>query len=943
MQNIDEILNIENEHSVSSEETLRQLNTGMTGLSEREAAERLAQFGPNELKEKRKVSPLKLFFTQFNNFLNYILIAVVAVSIFMGEWLDSAVIAAILTLNAILGFIQEFRAEKSIEALKKLSGLKARVIRDDHVKEIPARGLVPGDIILVDVGEKIPADARLLEEMNLETQESALTGESASVSKTTDSLLPDTILAERKNMLFSGTIVTAGRGKAVVTKTGMSTHIGEIAELIQGIEVEQTPLQKKLDVLAVWLGWITVLICVVVSAVGILRGGKMLEMIMVGASLAVAAIPEGLLAVVTLGLAMGVQRMAKRHALTRKLPLVETLGCATVICSDKTGTLTCNEMTVRKIYCNDRTIEVTGSGYASNGEFLLEGKPVDRSEIEFLLKIGVLNNNSILENGKLIGEPTEGALLVSARKSGLDDTEIKKFNPRIGEIGFDSIRKMMTTIHENVVAEFPPRRVCLGHDTLQKSRVSSTTTIAKKLVFTKGAVEIVLEKCKFIFKNGEKREMTEDDYENILEKNLEFASSALRVLAFAYKELEEPSSCSCLIHQASGSINRATTIRRGEGMGEEGIESNLIFVGMQAMIDPPRPEAAEAIKKCRQAGIKVVMITGDFLSTAQAVAREIGLEGKSLTGSDIESGVNLDEIVEDVSVYARVNPEHKIRIIEAFKKKGHVVAMTGDGVNDAPALKRADIGIAMGVVGTDVARESAGMILTDDNFASIVNAVEEGRTIYDNIKKFVNYLLSGNLGEVLVLFIAMIIGFRNRFGEIIVPLTAIQILWMNLVTDGLPALALSLDPSEKDIMIRPPRKANEKIVSKNMSLNIFATGILICIGALSLFRYGLKFTGLNEARTMVFTGLVVFEIIRLTMIRSQYKTRVFSNMYLILAVVSSITLQLLVVYIPALNKIFKTVPLGLWEWAQIIIVGIILYIGDIIITALIRKYTLERD
>jgi len=928
---VDIDLRIENEYSLPVESVLEKLKTRLSGLSEQEAAEKLVQFGLNELKEKKKISPLKLFFSQFNNFLVYILIAAMAVSMILGEWLDSMVIAAILVLNAILGFIQEFKAEKSIRALKKLSGLKARVIRDNCVKEISARELVPGDIILVDVGEKIPADARILEEMNLETQESILTGESLPVSKTTEPLESDMPVADRKNIVFSGTIVTAGHGKAVVTRTGMSTQIGKIAELIQDVESESTPLQKKLEVLAKWLGWAIVFICIFVTLAGIFRGGKILEMIIVGVSLAVAAIPESLPAVVTISLAIGVQRMVKRHALVRRLPLVETLGCTTVICSDKTGTLTCNEMTVRKIYCNNKTIEVTGSGYSPEGEFILDGKTINTEEVELLLKIGDLNNNAILESGNLIGDPTEGALLVSASKAGLNDAELKKLYSRTGEIGFDSIRKMMTTTHKNVVAESRhsaksrPSGRGSAEFTLQKSRAGyppkagRTTTIDKKLVFTKGAVEMVLEKCSFIIEDGKIRALTEDDYENILEKNLQFASESLRVLAFAYKELEEDSK------------------------DPEQIENDLIFVGLQAMLDPPRPEVIEAIRKCKQAGIKVVMITGDFLPTAQAIAKEVGLEGKALTGKDIDSGINLDEIVEDVSIYARVNPEHKIKIIKALKKKGNIVAMTGDGVNDAPALKKSDVGIAMGVVGTDVAREASGMILTDDNFASIVNAVEEGRVIYDNIKKFVNYLLSTNLSEILILFVAIMIGFRDKSGAIIIPLTAIQILWVNLVTDGPPALALSLDPSEKNIMMRPPRRPDEKIVSRNMTLNIFAIGVLVCIGTLFLFKYGLRFTGINEARTMVFTGLVVFEIIRLAMVRSQYKTGVFSNMYLVLAVASSIILQLLVVYIPVLNKIFKTVPLGLLEWAQIITVGLILYISGSITTALIRKYTSERD
>jgi len=889
----DKDLNIENEHSLPVESVLERLKTGLTGLSEEEAAKRLAQFGPNELKEKKKTSVLKLFFSQFNNFLIYILIAAMAVSMLLGEWLDSTVIFVVLVMNAVLGFIQEFKAEKSIQALKKLSGLKARVVRDNYVKEIPARELVPGDIILVDTGEKIPADARILSEINLQIQESALTGESMPVSKMVQAVEPDTPLADRKNMLFSGTIVAAGHGKAVITKTGMSTQLGKIAGLIQEVEMEPTPLQKKLEILAKRLGWAIIFICVFVALTGILRGGEIFEMIIVGVSLAVAAIPESLPAVVTLSLAIGVQRMIKRHALIRRLPLVETLGCATVICTDKTGTLTSNEITVKKIYCNNKLIEVEGSGYSPAGEFLKDGKKIDRfpEELKLLLRIGALNNNAILEGENLIGDPTEGALLVAARKAGLNDLELNNLYPRVGEIGFDSIRKMMTTIH---------------------------SVNGEKIVYTKGAVEAVLEKCRYIREEGQIRELTEDDYENILEKNLELAGEALRVLAFAWRKLEK------------------------ETKNPEEIEKDLIFAGLQAMIDPPRPEAIEAIKKCRDAGIKVIMITGDFLLTAQAIAKEIGLEGRALTGREIDAGIDLDKIVEDVSIYARVNPEHKIKIVEALKRKGHIVAMTGDGVNDAPALKKSDIGVAMGLTGTDVARESSGMVLTDDNFASIVNAIEEGRIIYDNIKKFVNYLLSCNAGEVLVLFVAMVIGFKDG-GVIIAPLTAVQILWMNLITDGLPALALSLEPSEKNIMQRSPRKPDEKIISRNMSMNILATGILVCAGTLLLFHQGMKFSGVNEARTMAFTGMVFFEIVRLAMIRSQYKTAAFSNIYLILAVIISLVLQGIVVYVPALNKIFKTVPLGLHDWLWIAGTGIVLYIAGNIIATFIRKWTGEKD
>ncbi len=880
-------------HDKSKEEVMKELSVTPRGLSTQEAADRLEKYGPNIIKEAKRLSPLKIFLSQFKNFIVYILIAAVAVSVFLGEYIDSAVIFLVLVLNATLGFIQEYRAEKSIDALKKLAGLTAKVLRDSQVVEIKAEALVPGDVVLFEVGEKISADSRLLEVVNLQIEEASLTGESCPVSKKEEVLAAAVPLADRRNMVFSGTIVTNGRGKAIVCRTGMETEIGKIATMIQEVEVETTPLQKKLEQLGKWLGYVTIAICVIVFVGGLLRAGeitklKIIEMFMVGVSLAVAAIPEGLPAVVTIALALGVQRMIRRNALIRRLPSVETLGCATVICSDKTGTITCNVMTVKKIYVDGNIIDVSGAGSEKSGTFLLSDKETAKSkDLETLLKIGVLNNDAVISGDKFVGDPTEWALVISALKAGLKKEELEKTCPRVEEIGFDSQRKRMTTVH---------------------------VMDGRKVATMKGATEIVLGLCNRILSGGEIRPLTPEDKKKILEINQGFASNALRVLGFAYKNVED-----------SG-----------------GLEDGLIFAGLQAMIDPPRKEVKDAIEKCKKAGIKVIMITGDYELTARAVAGEVGLTGRAVAGQDLEKVAGLDQVVDDLAIFARVNPEHKINIVNLLKSKGHIVAMTGDGVNDAPALKSADLGISMGVVGTDVAREASGMILTDDNFASIVNAVEEGRAIYDNIKKFVAYLLSCNFGEVLVIFTAMLIGFADKMGNAVLPLTAVQILWMNLVTDGLPALALGFDPMDKRIMDRPPRKPDDRIVSNHMALYIFFVGAMMCAATLGMFWWGLAYRSVEEARTLAFTTLVVMQLASVHLIRMKYRVGFFSNRYLVIAVLASLGLQLLVIYTP-LNKIFKTVPLGVDEWIAIGAFCAVLYIAGMGVLHLIKKITRQDD
>ncbi len=874
-------------HGKKVEDILKELESSTKGLSESEARKRLKKYGENKIEQKKGTNPIWIFLNQFNSFIVYILIAATIISAILGEWLDSIVILAILIANGILGFVQEYRAEKSIDALKKLESVKAKVIRDGKEQLIDSSKIVPGDILILEEGDKVSADARLMEVNELQTLEAALTGESSPVTKNISLLKKDTVLADRKNMVFSGTIVTKGRGKCIVTGTGMKTEIGKIANLIQETKEEMTPLQKKLQVLAKWLGIFTIVIAIVVFAVGIYREGlfngiqkeTVVQMFLVAVALAVAAIPEGLPAVVTVSLALGVQRMIKRNALVRKLPSVQTLGSTTVICSDKTGTFTKNQMTVKKIYADGKEISVSGSGYSTKGGFSEKTK-----SLSMLLQIGMLCNNAQLNEKEVIGDPTEAALLVSGEKSGIGRKKLQNEWKRVHEIVFDSKRKLMSTINKKA---------------------------SKKIMHTKGAPDSIIEKCTKILENGKVRKITSADKKKILKKNEEFAKQALRVLGFAYKEVD----------------------------GKEHKENNLVFTGLQAMIDPARPEVKEALIKCKKAGIKVVMITGDHKITAEAIAKEIGLEGKAIEGKDLDK-INLNKEIDKIAIIARASPEQKIKIIDALKKKGHIVAMTGDGVNDAPALKKADIGISMGINGTEVAKEASDMILTDDNFASIVNAVEEGRGIYDNIKKFVNYLLSSNTGEVLVLFVAMLIGFHFG-GKVVVPLLAIHLLWINLVTDGLPALALGVDPHGKGIMERKPRSPKENIIDENMTIMIVVIGVLIAGGTLWLFNHGLGESAI-KAQTMAFTALVVFEMVRVYMIRITYKVGIFSNIWLLLAMASSMLLQLMVVYTP-LNKVFKVIPLTLVDWGFILGATAALLVIGLVATKIVQLMTHEMD
>ena len=844
-------------YSKDLKEIFSSLNTDPNiGLSSQEVAQRQQKYGLNELKEAKKRSLFILFLEQFKNLVVIILIFATIISIFIGEIVDAIVILLIVVFNAVFGFVQEYKAEKSIEALKKLSSLSATVIRDGKQALIPTKQLVPGDIILLKEGDKVPSDARIIEIINLQAQEASLTGESNPVSKSIIILKDPTPIGDQKNMVFSSTIITRGKAKAVVVQTGMNTQIGKIATLITKVEDDTTPLQEKLGKLGKTLGYGSLGVCAIIMLVLIFVHDKFLDALITSVSLAVAAVPEGLPAVVTISLSLGVKRMVKKNALIRRLPSVETLGSTDIICTDKTGTLTKNEMTVTKAYVNNSEISVTGTGYSAVGEFLSGNRPYISKELNLMLTCGALCNDSYItfEKKEIVGDPTELALVVSARKLNINQNSLNKLNPRTDEIPFSSDTKYMIT----------------------KNKYQD-----KDFVFAKGAPDVILKLCDRIQINDRIRNISKEDISNILKANENFGGQALRVLGFAYKQDDK---------------NK--------------LESSLIFIGLQAMIDPPRDSIKSDIQTCYDAGIKVIMITGDHKTTAVAIAKQIGLKANALSGEELDalSEKELYDKVESYDVYARVSPEHKLMIVDALKKRGHVVAVTGDGVNDAPALKRADIGIAMGITGTDVTKETSDMILTDDNFSSIVNAIEEGRTIYSNIQKFVGYLLSVNAAEILIIFLAVILNLP-------LPLIAVQILWMNLVTDGLPAIALAVDPPQKNVMKQKPRPPKENILNKQLIFNIVVINILITLGIFALFLDDLP-QSVIKAQTTAFTTLVIFEMVAIFFIRHSLGTKVFTNKYLYLAILSSILLQLVIIYSP-LNKFFKTVPLSLVDWAQI--------------------------
>ena len=867
-------------HVLSADETLAALKTGPIGLSSEQARSRLDEYGPNELEATRSVSPWRLLLDQFKNILIVILLAATGLSAFMGDGVETIVIGVIVLFAVGLGFIQELRAEKAVDALRKMAAPTATVLRDGEELMVPAQHLVPGDIVLLQAGNRVPADVRIVESINLQIEEAALTGESVAVAKHARPIAgEEAALGDRKNMAYAGTAATYGRGRAVVVATAMSTEFGKIARMLQSVVTERTPLQKNLDKVGHLLARIALAIVALIVALGLLRGQPFMEMLIFGVALAVAVVPEALPAVVTISLAIGVQRMVKRHALMRRLPAVETLGCTSVICSDKTGTLTKDEMTVRRIHVADRLWEVTGAGYEPCGQFLADGRPLEPDEaLRQFLRAATLSSDahSVREESDgrwhIKGDPTEGALVVAAAKAGLVKAELERQAPRTGEIPFTSETKRMTTLHT------------VGEGTA---------------AFAKGAPEVILASCTHILtrENGATLEKRLDDAgrSQIMETARGLADQALRVLGVARKF----------------------------GATLENAEHGMTFLGLAGLIDPPRPEAKESVRKCEQAGIRVIMITGDHPVTAQAVARELGIlkGGRAITGAQLDtlSDADLEREVAGIDVFARVSPAHKLRVVTALQKGGSVVAMTGDGINDAPALKKADIGIAMGITGTDVSKEAAAMTLTDDNFASIVAAVEEGRGIFSNIKKYLMYLLSSNIGEMLIMAGATALGMP-------MPLSAVQILYLNLATDGLPALALAVDPPERDLMRRKPRNPRAGIFSRPVVFLMVVGGVWSAIANLGLFAWArARQLPSDECMTLVFVALCLVEFFKAFSFRSDRHTlfrKPFGNTWLNLAIVWELLLLAGIVYLPFMHKPFGTFSLPLSVWPVLLGVAV---------------------
>lgn len=859
-------------HTLTVEDSFKRLATSPDGLSSDEAAKRLEEFGPNELQARARVSPWTILLEQFKNVLIIILLLATALSAFLGHGVEAIAITVIVLFAVILGFIQEFRAERAIEALREMAAPCATVIRDGTDRRVPARELVPGDVILLATGDKVPADARITEAVNLQTVEAPLTGESTPVEKHSHALSDETLPAgDLRNMAFAGTAVTYGRGRALVVATGMSTEFGKIARMLEAVDTVKTPLQKNLDRIGKSLARAAFAVVGVIVALGLFRGQPFVEMLIFGVALAVAVVPEALPAVVTISLALGVKRMIRRNALIRRLPAVETLGSTSVICSDKTGTLTKDEMTVRRLYLAGHTIDVSGTGYEPNGTFSANGSGVVSSEaLSALLRAAALASDARVEqkNGsgtwEVKGDPTEGALVVAAAKAGLNKRALDAEFSRVSEIPFTAETKRMTTLHrtpDGVVA------------------------------YAKGAPEVIVPSCSMILTEAGVEQLDEARRAEVLEHARQMAADALRVLAIAYKP-------------------QATV---------EDAENGLTLLGLAGMIDPPRGEAKSAVHKCEEAGIKVIMITGDHPLTAKAVADELGLSknGRVLTGAELEAmdDSQLEREVESIEVCARVSPAHKLRVVTALQKRGDVVAMTGDGVNDAPALKKADIGIAMGITGTDVSKEASAMTLTDDNFASIVAAVEEGRGIFSNIKKYLMYLLSSNIGEIGLMAGATLAGLP-------LPLSAVQILYVNLATDGLPALALAVDPPERGLMQQPPRDPRRGIFTRPVVALMLVGGIWSAIINLGVFVWALQ-SGrpIEEAMTMTFVSLVLIQFFKAYNFRSDRHSVLrdpFANKWLNLAIVWELIMLGLILYIPILERTFGTVALPMNDWIIIL-------------------------
>ena len=880
------------------------------GISEKESMKRVEKYGYNELEEKKGRTPFRIFISQFNDFMIWILIAAAFISgIIIREVTDAVVILIILVINSVLGFVQEFRAEKALQALKELASPTALVIRGSHEISIYSKKLVPGDIIKLTAGDLVPADCRIIDEVNLQANESILTGESLPVSKTAAPLhkinLPT---GDKKNMLFSGTTIVKGRCSAVVIGTGQNTEIGKIASMVQE-EEELTPLQIELKTVGKKIGIICLAISVAVFVSGILKGNSVAQMLLVAVALAVAAIPEGLPAIVTVSLALGVQKMAKNNAIVRKLSSVETLGGVSVICTDKTGTLTENKMMVRRVYAGleevkdySNFIERYSKPNSNHNRKTLAVKNLDsHAALELLIKNAVLCNDAYYANketGQITGDPTEAALIELGSFYSIDKAGTEKDYPRELEEPFDSERKMMTTINK-----IPAGKKYNGY---------------KYILFSKGAPEVISGKCSKIIRDGKIENLTDADRKEISQSNHTLAGKAMRNLAFAFKYLD--------------------TLPDEEKIKEA--EEDLVYLGIVGMIDPPRPEVYDAIEKCKRANIKIIVVTGDHKITARAIGEELGILGpadKIIDGVELDSMTEkeLETQIEDIRIFARVSPSNKVGIVEALKKNQHIVAMTGDGINDAPSLKKADIGVAMGIVGTDVSKESSDMILTDDNFATIVQAIKQGRSIYDNLKKFILFLLSCNISEVLLMFISIVVGdyifyfITGERGLLYIPLLPVQILWMNLITDGLPAMALGIDPPEKNIMDRKAMKRKEQILSRRGLIMILWQGLVLTLGALFVYFSGPLFFNTHNLlhdreifQTSVFTTLVITQLLHTFNFRFEnkgiFRKHILENKYLNLAVIVSILLQIGIIYIPWLQGVLKTASLGLYHWLLII-------------------------
>lgn len=871
-----------NYHEMNEKEVEQTLNTDFSaGLSDEEAEKRRKNFGYNELEEGEKQSLLLIFFSQFKDFMVLVLLAATLISGLLGEYIDAIAIIAIIILNSFLGFFQEIRAEKSLSALKELSQPHVQALRNGEWISLLSKELVPGDVIKFASGDRIGADVRIIESRSLEVEESALTGESVPVPKTVSAIKNNNLaLGDMENMGFMGTMVSRGSGVGVVIGTGMKTAMGQIADLLQNADSVTTPLQRRLEQLGKILIVTALLLTVLVVVIGVLQGNDLYTMVLAGVSLAVAAIPEGLPAIVTIALSLGVQKMIRKNAIVRKLPAVETLGCASVICSDKTGTLTQNKMTVTKTWIGGKTYTVDGTGYEPQGQYYVGEQlvnPAKDKALQQLLTFGMLCNHAeILQKDNdyvLNGDPTEGAILVAGMKAGFTRAQLLNQFAIVNEFPFDSTRKMMS-----VVVKDPTGR---------------------QFVVTKGAPDVLIGQSKSILFENRSQALGNKEKQVVQDAINGLASQALRTIAIGYKE-----------------ISPNTLI-----MHEREAEKDLIFIGLQGIIDPPRPEVKQAVKECKEAGIKTVMITGDHVITANAIAKQLGIannrskvmEGKELSDLSLKE---LEDIVEDVAVFARVSPEHKLKIVQAFQNRGHVVAMTGDGVNDAPAIKKADIGIAMGITGTDVAKEASSLVLMDDNFASIKSAIVEGRNIYENIRKFIRYLLASNVGEILVMLFAMLLALP-------LPLVPIQILWVNLVTDGLPAMALGLDRPEDNVMKRGPRSPNEGVFSRGLGWKVISRGFLIGVSTILafMFAYNNNPENLEYAQTVAFITLVLAQLIHVFDCRSEksiLSRNPFGNMYLVWAVISSLVLALIVIYVPGLQEIFHTLPIAMKDWPMII-------------------------